>query len=86
MLCINKELKQIKNKEFVKKFHQICIERNYDLKIIFSGIESRKVNTDFKEVKMPLKNDDDESALLNGKEKASCEKKQQLENSRQFLK
>lgn len=44
LLCINKELKQVKNKKFVMKFYDICLERNYDLRIIFNGIEIKEVD------------------------------------------
>lgn len=44
LLCINKELKQVKNKEFVKKFYDICVKRNYDLRIIFRDIDPNDVD------------------------------------------
>ncbi|WP_163195403.1 hypothetical protein [Clostridium thermarum] len=35
---INKELKDVKNKEFLKHLYDICLEREYPVKEIFSGI------------------------------------------------
>nr|WP_272508958.1 DnaD domain protein [Clostridium ganghwense] len=44
ILCINKELKEIKNTEFVFKFYDICRELNYPLEIIFEGIQEVENN------------------------------------------
>lgn len=44
ILCINKELKEIKNTEFVFKFYNICRELNYPLEIIFEGIQEVENN------------------------------------------
>lgn len=44
ILCINKELKEIKNTEFVFKFYNICRELNYPLEIIFEGIQEMENN------------------------------------------
>lgn len=38
IICINKELKEVKNKEFVKRMYRICLERNHPVKDIFNGI------------------------------------------------
>jgi hypothetical protein len=38
ILEINKELKNIKNKEFIKQLYDICLEREYPVKEIFCGI------------------------------------------------
>ena len=38
ILDINKELKDIKNKEFIKELYDLCVEREYPVKEIFSGI------------------------------------------------
>ncbi|MBI6873610.1 DnaD domain protein [Clostridium aciditolerans] len=38
MLCINKELKKVKNKDFVNGFYKICVDMDYPLDIIFKGI------------------------------------------------
>jgi DnaD/phage-associated family protein len=38
MLCINKELKKVKNKDFVNRFYKICVDMDYPLDIIFKGI------------------------------------------------
>ncbi|WP_163193557.1 hypothetical protein [Clostridium thermarum] len=35
---INKELKDVKDKEFIKVLYDICLERDYPVKEIFSGI------------------------------------------------
>jgi DnaD/phage-associated family protein len=39
LICVNKELKAIKNKAFIKKFYNLCKNTEYDLGIIFEGIE-----------------------------------------------
>lgn len=44
ILCINKELKEIKNTEFVFKLYDICRELNYPLEIIFEGIHEVENN------------------------------------------
>lgn len=38
MLCINKELKRVKNKDFVNRLYKICVDMDYPLDIIFKGI------------------------------------------------
>jgi hypothetical protein len=38
ILEINKELKNIKDKEFIKQLYDICLEREYPVKEIFCGI------------------------------------------------
>ncbi|MBV7271468.1 DnaD domain protein [Clostridium sp. PL3] len=38
ILCINKELKEVKNKEFIGRLYTICLERNYPVKDIFNGV------------------------------------------------
>lgn len=38
ILCMNKELKKIKNKEFVNGFYKICVEMDYPVDTIFKGI------------------------------------------------
>lgn len=44
ILCINKELKEIKNTEFVFEFYDICRELKYPLEIIFEGIQEVENN------------------------------------------
>lgn len=44
ILCINKELKEVKNTEFVFRFYDICRELNYPLEIIFEGIQQVENN------------------------------------------
>lgn len=39
LACVNKELKTIKNKAFVRKFYELCKNTEYDLGAIFNGIE-----------------------------------------------
>jgi DnaD/phage-associated family protein len=36
--CINKEIKAVKNKEFVNKLYEICLAHGYDTEEIFAGI------------------------------------------------
>lgn len=38
MLCINKELKEVKNKSFVNMLYKICLNRGYDVEIVFQGV------------------------------------------------
>lgn len=38
MCCMNKELKAVKNKEFVNKLYKICLDKGYDAAAIFEGI------------------------------------------------
>lgn len=38
ILCINKELKDVKNKEFVKILYKLCVEKDYPIEQIFNGI------------------------------------------------
>ncbi len=44
ILCINKELKEVKNKEFIERLYTICLERNYPVEAIFRGIEVDAIN------------------------------------------
>lgn len=39
MLCINKELKKVKSKNFVNRFYKICIDMEYPLDTILKGID-----------------------------------------------
>lgn len=39
ILCINKELKEVKNKEFVNIMYKLCLELNYNVESIFKDIE-----------------------------------------------
>lgn len=38
ILCINKELKEVKNEEFLKTLYKICLNKGYDVEAIFQGI------------------------------------------------
>ena len=38
IICINKEIKEVKNKEFVNRMYKICLERNHPVKDIFNGV------------------------------------------------
>lgn len=38
ILCINKELKEVKNGDFLNKLYKICIGKGYDAETIFQGI------------------------------------------------
>ena len=38
LVCINGELQDVKNKEFVRRFYELCKMKKYPLDIIFSGI------------------------------------------------
>lgn len=38
MMCINKELKEVKNKQFITKFYKICLTREYDVVTVFQGV------------------------------------------------
>ena len=46
IICINKELKEVKNKEFVKRMYRICLERNHPVKDIFNGIVVDNLNSE----------------------------------------
>lgn len=37
--CVNKELKQIKNKEFIKDLYEICRQNQYNLEAVFKDID-----------------------------------------------
>ena len=37
--CINKELRQVKNKDFIKDFYEICKQSGYDIEEIFKDIK-----------------------------------------------
>ncbi len=39
MLCINKELKKVKNKDFVNRIYKICVDMEYPLDTIFKGVD-----------------------------------------------
>lgn len=38
ILCINKELKEVKNGEFLRALYKICLNKGYDVEAIFQGI------------------------------------------------
>lgn len=38
-VCINKELLDVKTKDFIRKFYELCKKRNYNLEVMFEGIE-----------------------------------------------
>ncbi|QGU94461.1 hypothetical protein GOM49_04510 [Clostridium bovifaecis] len=40
--CINREIKEVKNKEFVDKLYDICVQLEYPINSIFHGIEGFK--------------------------------------------
>lgn len=37
--CINKELKEVENKEFIDIMYKLCVDRGYDVESIFKDIE-----------------------------------------------
>lgn len=39
LICVNRELEDVKNKDFIKKFYELCKTKGYPLNIIFSGID-----------------------------------------------
>jgi DnaD/phage-associated family protein len=39
LICVNRELQDVKNKEFVRRFYKLCKLKKYPLDIIFSGID-----------------------------------------------
>jgi DnaD/phage-associated family protein len=39
LTCVNRELEDVKNKEFVRKFYELCKLKRYPLEIIFDGID-----------------------------------------------
>lgn len=47
ILCINKELKEVKNEEFLSNLYKICLSKGYDVETIFQGIVlNREENQD----------------------------------------
>ncbi|WP_411678864.1 DnaD domain protein [Clostridium thailandense] len=49
VLCINKELKVVKNKEFITTMYKVCLENDYDVKKIFKGIDIEGISIEDKE-------------------------------------
>lgn len=39
LICVNRELEDVKNKEFIRRFYELCRTKKYPLHIIFSGID-----------------------------------------------
>ena len=39
LICINRELQDVKNKEFIRRFYELCKSKRYPLDITFSGID-----------------------------------------------
>jgi DnaD/phage-associated family protein len=39
LVCINRELQDVKNKEFVRRFYELCKMKRYPLEVIFSGVD-----------------------------------------------
>jgi DnaD/phage-associated family protein len=39
LVCVNRELEEVKNKAFIRKFYELCKTKKYSLEIIFDGIE-----------------------------------------------
>jgi DnaD/phage-associated family protein len=39
LICVNRELQDVKNKEFIRRFYELCKSKRYPLDIIFSGID-----------------------------------------------
>ena len=39
LVCLNRELEEIKNKDFIRRFYELCKTKKYALEIIFQGIE-----------------------------------------------
>lgn len=75
ILCINKELKEVKNKEFIKCLYAICLEKNYAVNDIFRGIEIDAADS-LKETKViPLKigNEDIKNSNFTAKGENSSE-------------
>lgn len=39
LICINRELKDVKNQNFIEKFYELCKSKKYPLEIIFNDID-----------------------------------------------
>lgn len=39
LVCVNRELEEVKNKEFIRRFYELCKLKRYPVEIIFNGIE-----------------------------------------------
>lgn len=37
--CVNKELRQVENKEFLKELYEICLQNKYNLEDVFKDID-----------------------------------------------
>ncbi|MBI6873443.1 DnaD domain protein [Clostridium aciditolerans] len=59
-LCINKELKEVKNKEFIRTIYKICLERKYDIEFIFKDIDLDPINNEGEAKVIPLKTDSED--------------------------
>ena len=53
-LWINKELKEVKNKEFIRAIYKICLERKYDIELIFKDIDLDSINNEEEAKVIPL--------------------------------
>lgn len=39
LVCVNRELQEVKNKAFIKRFYELCKAKKYALELIFDGID-----------------------------------------------
>lgn len=40
LICVNRELEDVKNKGFIRKFYELCKSKRYPMDIIFEGIDT----------------------------------------------